>query len=117
MGKRSKIYAIVSAIIFILVYFGIKHYREESDYKKAVLGEWESNETNGENFSFTFLKNDTVEISNGDTILKMQYQINQSRLKLIESKEVKKDYLYKIGSEKLILSEKGDDLIFYKVNQ
>jgi len=116
MSKKNKIYTVVSTIIFILIYFGIKHYREGSDYKEAILGEWESNEANGGNFSFTFLRNNTVEISNGDTILKIEYQINQSKLKLIENEKVKKDYLYKIESEKLILSEKGDDLIFRKVD-
>ena len=115
MDKKTRIYAIISTILFILMYFGIKHFREESNYEKAILGQWRSNETNGENFTFVFLENSMVEITNGNDILKMQYQINRNRLKIIDNKVTNQNYLYKIEKEELILSTEGDSLIFYKV--
>lgn len=54
MDKKTIIYSITSTIVFVLIYFGIKHYREDHNYEKAVLGVWQSKETSGENFTFTF---------------------------------------------------------------
>lgn len=115
MDKKTRIYVILSAIIFILIYFGIKHFREKSNYEKTILGQWQSSENIGENFTFIFLDNGTVEIHNGNDILKMQYQINSKRLKFLDNKVIKQSYLYRVENEKLMLSTEGDSLIFYKV--
>jgi hypothetical protein len=114
MDKKTKIYAIISTLLFFLIYFGYKHFQEEST-NNSIIGKWESKEKGKENFTFKFDENKVVEINNGEETLKMNYKIDKETLRLLKDTSNLKVYYYKIVGESLSLSEKGDTLIFYKL--
>lgn len=113
MDKKTKIYAIVSTILFFILYFGIKHF-QESNFEQDIIGVWESKESNGANFTFTFKKDKTLEIFNGDSTIEMNYKINNKLIELVENELIIKSYQYTIENDTLVLSEKGDKLSFLK---
>jgi hypothetical protein len=114
MDKKTKIYAIVSSALFFLIYFGYKHFREES-FANSIIGKWESKEIGNENFTFKFYENNNVEINNGKETLRMNYKIDKETLEIFEDTSNLKVYSYKIIGQSLSLSEKGDTLMFYKL--
>lgn len=115
MDKKTKIYAIVSTALFFLIYFGYKHFQDEST-TDSIIGKWKSKEKDKGNFTFKFGDNKVVEINNGEETLKMNYAIDKETLKLFEDTSNLKVYSYKIIGESLSLSEKGDTLVFYKLD-
>jgi hypothetical protein len=114
MDKKTKIYAIITTLIFFLIYFGIKHFQESSK-EKSIIGKWESEKMNKENYNFKFNTDNTVEINNNTTTLRMNYNLDNKSLMLIDSEKVVKTYSYNIKNEILSLSEKGDTLNFQRV--
>ncbi|WP_162628081.1 hypothetical protein [Arcticibacterium luteifluviistationis] len=113
MDKKTRIYTLLSTSLFILFYFGIKHF-QEINFESEIIGVWESKALNQEKFSFNFKDNKVVEIYNGDLLLEMNYSIGDVLIELIENDLVIKTYQYEIDGSVLTLEEKGDKLNFYK---
>lgn len=55
MDKKTRQFSIVSTIIFLILYFGYKHFKEES-YNSKILGKWESKEVKAAIIFSTSLK-------------------------------------------------------------
>lgn len=113
MDKKTRQFSIVSTIIFLILYFGYKHFKEESSNSK-ILGKWERKEVKGGNYIFNFFKNDSIKIQKDNSNLKMKYEVSENNLKLIDNGTIRNEYKYYIRNSKLTLIQNGDSLMFQK---
>ncbi len=104
---------IVSTIVFMILYFGYKHFREEY-FKSEILGNWESKELQGGNYVFSIFKNDSILIQKDKSKVKMKYEVSGSNLKLIDNKIIRNEYKFNVRNNKLTLIQNGDSLIFQR---
>ncbi|MBK6976988.1 MAG: hypothetical protein IPH28_07565 [Cytophagaceae bacterium] len=109
MDKKTKVFSIVSTIIFFTIYFGRKHLAEN-----MLVGKWATKSTVSETFSLNFMDNDSVVISKNSEKLSKKYLILENNRLVLENETDIKEYNYLIQNQKLFLIEKGDTLTFLR---
>ncbi len=113
MDKKTKQFSIVSTILFFILYFAYKHFKEENT-NSEILGQWESEESKGNNFIFNFSKNDSIVMKKENSLIKLKYEVSENNLKLIEDGISVNEYKFTLKDKKLILIQNKDSLVFYK---
>ena len=109
MDKKTKVYSVISTIIFFTIYFGIKHLAENK-----LAGKWATKSTGSETFSLNFMDNDSVVIIKNSEKLSMKYLILENNRLVLENETDIKEYNFLIQNQKLFLIEKGDTLTFLR---
>ncbi|MCP9755235.1 hypothetical protein EGI26_08725 [Lacihabitans sp. CCS-44] len=113
MDKKTNQFSIISTFLFIILYFGYKHFKEEN-INSEILGQWESEESKGDNFIFNFLKNDSMIMKKENSLIKLKYEVSENNLRLIEEGISANEYKFTLNDKKLILIQNKDSLVFYK---
>jgi hypothetical protein len=115
IDSKTKKYIIVITFIFFSFYFGTKFYVEK---KRRVMfvGEWITKETKGVDYSLFFVNDSLLRVyhSTEKEYIEYKYKINDNHLLLSDEFDSELDWKYEIDNSKLKIIDNNSTLLFYK---
>lgn len=116
-NEKKRKQGIVLSVMYVLLLVGVLLFLERNSKVVAPLaGVWATEESDGEDFVMDFFKKDSVRLvfpPSDDRIF--GYDWKKERLRLYDEEgNLLFDWTIKLESDKLILRQAEDELIFYK---